>query len=154
MSTVSFGVAPAGMKVVLDASTLIGALLKERSVPEQALLLSRSHATICLSRPVEDEIRQVFARPKFRKYLAGERAARILDLLTSAAMFLSPVAAVEDCRDPNDNKYLELALAADADLIISSDADLLALDPWRGVRILRPAEYVALFEASAVWELR
>ena len=48
-----------------------------------------------------------------------------------------------DCRDPKDDKYLELALAAGADMIVSSDGDLLALHPWRGVRILRPAEYLA-----------
>ncbi|MFZ1426928.1 MAG: putative toxin-antitoxin system toxin component, PIN family [Geminicoccaceae bacterium] len=48
-----------------------------------------------------------------------------------------------DCRDAKDNKYLELALAAAADVIISGDTDLLVLHPWRGVRILRPAEYLA-----------
>ena len=47
-----------------------------------------------------------------------------------------------DCRDAKDNKYLELALAARAGVIVSGDADLLVLHPWRGVRILRPAEYL------------
>ncbi|MGA9865203.1 MAG: hypothetical protein WBQ75_02045 [Acetobacteraceae bacterium] len=41
-------------------------------------------------------------------------------------------------------KYLELALAAGATLIVSSDNDLLILSPWRGIPILRPAEYLAL----------
>jgi predicted nucleic acid-binding protein len=50
---------------------------------------------------------------------------------------------VTDCRDPKDDKYLELALAAGAETIVSSDDDLLVLHPWRGVRILRPADYVA-----------
>ena len=40
--------------------------------------------------------------------------------------------------------YLELALAAGADIIVSSDDDLLVLHPWRGVRILRPADYLTL----------
>ena len=48
-----------------------------------------------------------------------------------------------DCRDPKDNKYLELALAAQAEFIVSSDNDLLILDPWRGIRIMTPAEYVS-----------
>ena len=39
--------------------------------------------------------------------------------------------------------YLELAFAAGADTIISGDDDLLVLHPWRGVRILRPADYIA-----------
>ncbi|HEY3624349.1 MAG TPA: putative toxin-antitoxin system toxin component, PIN family [Roseiarcus sp.] len=50
---------------------------------------------------------------------------------------------VTDCRDPKDDKYLELALAAGAETIVSSDDDLLVLHPWCGVRILRPADYVA-----------
>jgi uncharacterized protein len=49
---------------------------------------------------------------------------------------------VIDCRDSKDNEYLELALSADAGTIVSSDADLLTLHPWRGVRILRSAEYL------------
>ena len=49
---------------------------------------------------------------------------------------------VADCRDAKDDKYLELAFAAGAGVIVSSDADLLVLHPWRGVRILRPAEYL------------
>jgi len=43
--------------VVFDASSLIGALLKENSLPERALLLARVHDTICLSPEVEAEIR-------------------------------------------------------------------------------------------------
>ena len=49
-----------------------------------------------------------------------------------------------DCRDATDNKYLELGLASSAVAIISGDQDLLVLDPWRGIRILRPAAYLDL----------
>ncbi len=134
--------------VVFDASSLVGALLKEGAIPERALLLARSNETICLSPAVESEIREVFSRPKFRKYLASGRAERILNLLTAAAEMVSPTEAVNDCRDAKDNKYLELALAAKAATIVSSDDDLLVLDPWRGIRIVSPANYVARFTAT------
>jgi predicted nucleic acid-binding protein len=49
---------------------------------------------------------------------------------------------VRDCRDPKDDKYLKLALAAGAATIVSSDDDLLVLNPWRGVRVLTPADYL------------
>lgn len=52
---------------------------------------------------------------------------------------------VRDCRDPKDDKYLELALAAGAATIVSSNDDLLALDPWRGVHLLSPADYLLAF---------
>jgi predicted nucleic acid-binding protein len=53
-----------------------------------------------------------------------------------------PAVRVTDCGDAKDNKYLELALAAGADMIVSSDDDLLTLHPWRGIPVLRPAAYL------------
>jgi putative PIN family toxin of toxin-antitoxin system len=128
--------------VVFDASSLVGALLKEGSAPERALLLARAKDTICLSDAVEKEIREVLARPKFARYLTPGRIERILDLLTAAAVIVEPNEAVTDCRDAKDNKYLELALSAQAEIIVASDSDLLALTPWRGISIITPAEYV------------
>ena len=134
--------------VVFDASSIVGAVLKKDSTPEWALLLARSHATICLSLAVESEIHAVLQRPKFRKYITDADRGRILDILEAAALRFEPVERVTDCRDRKDNKYLELALAAGASIIVSSDEDLLVLDPWRGIRILTPADYVRLQESG------
>lgn len=131
--------------VVFDASSLVGALLRRNSIPEQALLLARAHDTICLSAEVEAEIREVFTRPRFAKYLTPGRGQLILNVLTASALVVDPVVRVTDCRDRKDNKYLELASAAAATTLVSSDGDLLALDPWRGIRIVTPADYVARF---------
>src|SRR5258708_33978853 len=115
--------------VVFDASSLVGALLKEGSAPEHALLLARAKNRICLSDAVEKEIREVFARPKFAPYLTPGRIERILDLLTAAAVVVEPHETVTDCRAAKDNKNLELALSAQAETIVASDTDLLALNP-------------------------
>ena len=134
--------------VVFDASTVVGAALKVSSVPERAILFARSHETICLSREVEDEIRDVLGRSKFVAALTQERRDEILDVLVSAAAQFAPGERVTDCRDAKDNKYLELALAAGAATIVSSDDDLLALDPWRGIRTITPAEYMRVWESG------
>ena len=91
---------------------------------------------------VESEIMEVFGRSKFARYLTPGRIQRILDLLVTAALVFESTEVITDCRDAKDNKYLELALAAGAELIVTSDSDLLILDPWRGVRIMTPGEYV------------
>jgi len=135
--------------VVFDASSLVGALLKEGSAPERAFLLARAKEQICISAAVESEIREVFGRPKFRKYLTPRRVDRFLDLLLVAATIVEPTEAVSDCRDPKDNKYLELALAAAAETIVSSDSDLRDLDPWRGIRIVSSADYANRHEPNA-----
>ncbi len=86
----------------------------------------------------------MLSRPKFARAIRQERRDYILNVLRNTAVWFEPEVRVTDCRDPKDNKYLELALAASAAMIVSRDEDLLVLDPWRGVRILRPAEYLAL----------
>jgi len=96
---------------------------------------------IALSRPVFEEIQNVLQRPKFRHYLSDDDRQEILALLTDAAIWVAPSIRVTDCRDSRDNMYLELAAATGANVLISSDQDLLVLDPWRGVRIVRQAEY-------------
>lgn len=88
-------------------------------------------------------MREVFGRPKFRKYLGRGRTEHILGVLTAAARFVEPVEHVNDCRDAKDNKYLELALAAGATTIVATDDDLLVMHPWRGIEILTPAEFLA-----------
>lgn len=88
------------------------------------------------------------ARPKFARVVSIGRRAEILELLSAAALWVEPQAVIEDCRDPTDNRYLELALAARASVIVSGDADLLALHPWRTVRILRPAQFLRESESD------
>lgn len=86
--------------------------------------------------------------PKFARALSAERREAILELVEVVARRVQPPEQVRDCRDPKDNMYLALAAAAGAALLVSSDADLLVLDPWRGVRIVTPAGFLALIDAA------
>jgi putative PIN family toxin of toxin-antitoxin system len=130
--------------VIFDASSVIGAALKQDSTPMRALLAARERDTIALSGPVYKEIRDVLGRPKFADVLPPDRQEEILELPTAAAAWAESDIRATDCPDPTDNKYLELALSSGASIIVSSDKHLLNMHPWRGVMILRPAEYLAL----------
>lgn len=103
---------------------------------------ARTKGTIALSEAVYGEIAEVLARPKFARVLTDDRRREILHLLGAAALWVEPGTEVRDCRDGKDNRCLELALAAGATAIVSGDADLLALHPWRGIRVLRPAAFL------------
>jgi putative PIN family toxin of toxin-antitoxin system len=129
--------------IVFDASAVVSAALREDSVPEQALLRAEETDLFALSAEVDAEIAEVLSRPRFAKAITVARRMRILDILRDNAVWFSPTERVTDCRDAKDNKYLELALAAGAGTIVSGDGDLLVLHPWRGVRILLPAVYLA-----------
>lgn len=113
-------------------------------MPERALLHAEEVDVFALSTAVEREIVGVLNRPKFTRAIRRERREYILEVLRGEAVWFEPAVRVADCRDPKDDKYLELALAAGAETIVSSDDDLLVLHPWRSVRILRPADYLAL----------
>ena len=131
------------MLVVFDASCVVGAALKSDSIPRRALLSARERHTIALSASVFAEVEGGLGRPKFAQILTDDRRAEILGLLTAAAVWFEPDVRIQDCRDPKDNRYLELALAAGAVALVSSDEDLLVLNPWRGVQILRPWDFLA-----------
>lgn len=134
--------------VVLDTNTLVSAALRAGSIPDRALRFAISQEAILISAAVLLEYDEVLARPKFARILTLERRISFLALLSAVAIVIDAPAVVEDCRDLKDNKFLDLALAGHADLIISGDSDLLDLDPWRGIRILTPASYVADKETS------
>lgn len=133
---------------MFDASTVVGAALRRDGVPRRALAAARERGTLALSAAVFAEVSAVLARPKFRSALTPGARDEVLELLTASAAWAEPTGRVADCRDPGDDMYLELALAAGADALVSSDGDLLALHPWRGVPVLRPAEFLAACEAG------
>jgi predicted nucleic acid-binding protein len=59
-----------------------------------------------------------------------------------AAESVAIIERIAACRDPNDDKFLELAVNGRADLIVSGDRDLVALNPFRGIPIVTPAIFV------------
>jgi putative PIN family toxin of toxin-antitoxin system len=130
------------LRVVVDASVIVGAALKDDSTPMRALLAVVEHDSLVLSTAVFAEISEVLGRPKFAAAVTPGRRQEILGLLTTAATWIEPSLTVTDCLDPDDNKYLELAEASRAAVIVSSDRHLLQMHPWNGIAILRPAEYL------------
>lgn len=117
-------------------------------VPHQALRKARAADTLVMSQSVFDEVSDVLHRPGLQRFVDPALRADVLDQLISGTLWFVTTRAVTDCRDPKDNKYLELAVAAQAGLIVSSDEDLLVLHPWHEISILRPAAYLARAEPS------
>lgn len=66
-------------------------------------------------------------------------------LVPNSTNRIAPDVSITDCRDPKDNKYLELAISANASCIISADKDLLVLHPFRGIPILNAVDFIDNF---------
>jgi predicted nucleic acid-binding protein len=59
-----------------------------------------------------------------------------------------PPQVVDDCPDWEDNRILDLAAAVGAFLIVSADADLTTMSPWRGRPVIEPSQFASLADAS------
>ena len=85
-------------------------------------------------------------RSKFDKYVSRENRQHFLTAYQSAVLWVDIAHAITDCRDAKDNKFLEVAVSANASCIISGDDDLLVLHPYGNVQILSPADFLAAGE--------
>ncbi|MHC5747497.1 MAG: putative toxin-antitoxin system toxin component, PIN family [Nostoc sp.] len=130
-------------RFVFDTNVLISAFLFSQSKPRQALDQATVIGVIILSNSVLSELEEVLYRPKFDRYLTKERRQEFLEDLTENAQFIDVTEQINECRDPKDNKYLELALSGQAECIVTGDDDLLVLNPWRGIEILTVQEFLA-----------
>lgn len=65
-----------------------------------------------------------------------------MEVFRTASQVVEPQEQIQACRDPKDDIYLETAVSAQADCIVSGDPDLLALHPFRGIFILTPRDFL------------
>ena len=138
-----------GLIVVLDTSTVVSAALKINSTPEQALIAAlASPNDMITSQEIEDEYREVLGRPKFDRFASLHRRQSTLDTILSGARKLIIRDIVQECRDPADDKFLSLAATGSAGVIVSSDDDLRTLNPWRGIPVVSPADFLTLCSLS------
>lgn len=135
------------MRVAFDTSTLVSAALRVGSVPHRALVQAFTAGEVCASESTLTELELVLQRPKFDLYQPADVRKAFADIFRRRALLFTVPEADESivsppCRDPKDNKFLALIQACDADVLISSDDDLLVLNPWQGIPILTPAQFL------------
>ncbi len=130
-------------RFVFDTNVLISAFLFSQSKPRQALNQAQDIGVLIFSGSVFSELKEVLYRPKFDRYLTKERRQELLEDLTQTTQFIDVTEQISECRDPKDNKYLELAVSGQAECIVTGDDDLLVLNPWRGIEILTVQEFLA-----------
>jgi putative PIN family toxin of toxin-antitoxin system len=127
------------MRVVLDTNVLVTAALKQKSMPGMAALLVERRGGLLKSLATEQQLVEVVARPYFDSLIDLDARAWLTRLMAAAE--LVPITKrISACRDPTDDKFLELAVNGHADLIVSGD--LLTLNPFRDIPIVTPAAFV------------
>ncbi len=132
---------PSQPKVVVDTNVLLSAALSPAGAPAILLAWLLVNTSLVLSKATLGELQTRIFKPKFDRYLSLETRKRILHDVSAAAIWTevqADLAAQRFCRDPDDDAFIHVAIAADACAIVSGDADLLVLDPIRAIRILTP----------------
>ena len=139
-------------RVVVDTNVWISASLTANGAPAQLARRVLAECMPVLSEATFAELEARLWRPKFDRYLGMELRQRILHDLDAAAFWvaiLPGLAAQRWCRDPDDDHFIRAALAAQAPLLVSGDADLLEVPAIEGLRILTPTQALAAIEGEA-----
>jgi hypothetical protein len=130
-------------RFVCDVNVIISAVLLPGSKPDHALRKVQDLGDLLMSESIWLELEQVLARPKFNRYTTPEERNDFLVDLSETIQFIDVTEQIDECRDPKDNKYLELAVSGKAECIVTGDNDLLVLTPFRGIAILTIQEFLA-----------
>jgi putative PIN family toxin of toxin-antitoxin system len=132
-------------RFVIDTNVLISALLFKTSVPFRAIELAETKGIILYSETTLNELEQVLNRKKFNKYLSLEDRQVFLLKFISSSQLVSITENITVCRDEKDNKFLELAVSGNANVIVTGDLDLLVLTPFQAVEIVTPDMFIDRF---------
>ncbi|MGO9339408.1 MAG: putative toxin-antitoxin system toxin component, PIN family [Terracidiphilus sp.] len=129
-------------RLVLDTNVLVSAALRNGSLPHRTLLKARIEARLLASDETLAEFRAVLLRDKFDREVDRVLREGLLQEYARLCTLVPIPTPIRACRDPKDDKFLEVAVHGRADAIVTGDEDLLVLHPLRGIAILTPREYV------------
>ena len=135
------------MRAVLDTVIFVRALINPRGKWGRLLFDLSDRYVIVLSPDIIKEILAVLYRSQLRQRFPGmaepAQLGRVLEVLEEGEV-VEPDETASVCRDPNDNKFFECAIAGGADYIVSEDRDILNVGEYRGVRTVTAEEFMAL----------
>lgn len=140
------------MKVVLDANVLVSAMISRRGAPRQIIDLWREEAfELLTSDAILDELARVLRYPRIAALhkLTDAEVVEFLALLREESRDVGPTERINVSPDETDNRYIECAVAGEADYLVTGDKHhLLPVGEYRGIPIIEPAVFLSLLRPS------
>lgn len=131
------------MVIVVDNNVIISAAMFWTSIPALAFRKAmKNEFSIIASQFTLSELFEILLNSKFDKYVTIPKRIEFLKIYKNALQIIPVTESINVCRDPKDNMFLELAVSGNAQMIISGDKDLLELNPFRGIQIISPKEFL------------
>ena len=131
------------MRLILDPNVLVSAVIASgvsAELVDRWLTDRPFELVVCLI--LIAELRGVLERPKFRRWITAEKATALVDLLErEAEPWVDPVEVPPVTGDPKDDYLVALHRSCQADLLVSGDSDLLALEA-DDVTVLTPGGFL------------
>jgi uncharacterized protein len=132
--------------IVFDTNALISAAILPDSITTRSLHLALSHFQLVATEDTWREFETRIKRPHLARYFDNDRHRdEVVSAFNRSVMHVESHSTVNDCSDPDDNKFLALVWDSSAKTIVSGDKALLKLSPWRQVDILTPRQFVDRF---------
>jgi putative PIN family toxin of toxin-antitoxin system len=135
------------MRIVLDANVFVSALISGSGAAAKIVAYwQEDRFEVAISPPILHELDRVLHYPRIQEHyrLSEQRIRQFLHLLVRQAVAVAPPQQLTVINvDPADNRYLECALMAEAEVIVSGDRHLLALGEYKGIQIITPAGFLA-----------
>ncbi|WP_228020241.1 putative toxin-antitoxin system toxin component, PIN family [Sphaerospermopsis sp. LEGE 08334] len=133
------------LRFVIDTNILVSAVLINSSVPDVAFKKANNLGIMLFSDATFQELQEILNRSKFDKYISLNIRTQFLAKLKLESEAVEIVQIIKECRDPKDDKFLEVAINGNATHMITGDKDLLALHPFRGVDIITATQFLEIF---------
>lgn len=137
------------MRAVLDTNLIVSFLLSRGETISRIIDHWEQDSFIYLISPAMwEELQAVLARPRLKRYMVVDPQP-LLDVIENDALFIAGTLVLKGVsRDPKDDIFLACAVEGSADCIVTGDADLLTLDEYEGIKILRPYEFLQMLESK------
>ncbi|TYQ23719.1 putative toxin-antitoxin system toxin component, PIN family [Pseudanabaena sp. UWO311] len=129
------------MRLVLDTNVLISAILSPNSISAKILNWGEDNGVILYSAATLNEVLSVLGSSKFSKYIDHNDIDGLSICIKTVWLFVEILNQVQLCRDPKDDKFIDLALNGDASHLITGDSDLLVLNPVENTSIINPRTF-------------
>ena len=129
-------------KYICDTNILLSSLLSSSTPPAQTVDFIKEHGIFSFSQATLSEFSEVLKRPKFDKFLSKEKRHNFINEITELSIIYEIHQKVDICRDPKDNKFLDIAIASYSDFLITGDDDLLVLEKIGNTSIITPRKFI------------
>ena len=134
---------PSKPRVILDTKLLISRALTPKSLIASAVRMIIDHCDLLVSQATMDEYATVLTRIQSKGYIKQDEALMLITAYKEMVEWVPIIEKVQECRDPKDDKFLDLAVNSQAEYLITGDQDLLVLHPFRKTQILTAKDFIS-----------